>query len=89
LAEGMSLHFFFMWLFAVNGLLYVLYTVVSGQWRYLVPNRDSFFEAIQVLLHDLHLIKTEPPRRKFNGAQQIVGTLVSEPQVERDRNYAN
>jgi thiosulfate reductase cytochrome b subunit len=26
LAEGMSLHFMFMWLFMLNGLLYVLYT---------------------------------------------------------------
>ena len=37
LAEGLSLHFFFMWLFAINGLLYVIYTIVSGEWRYLVP----------------------------------------------------
>ena len=33
LAEGMAFHFFFMWLFAINGLLYVLYTIVSGEWR--------------------------------------------------------
>lgn len=55
LAEGMSLHFFFMWFFAINGLLYVIYTLISGEWRYLVPNRHSFREAIQVVLHDLHL----------------------------------
>jgi thiosulfate reductase cytochrome b subunit len=29
LAEGMAYHFFFMWLFFINGLLYVLYTVFS------------------------------------------------------------
>src|SRR4029450_5805119 len=33
LAEGMALHYFFMWIFFVNGLLYVLYTIFSGQWR--------------------------------------------------------
>lgn len=33
LAEGMALHFFFMWPFAINGLLYVVYLVVSGEWR--------------------------------------------------------
>jgi thiosulfate reductase cytochrome b subunit len=76
LAEGMSLHFFFMWFFAINGFLYVLYTVLSGEWRYLVPNRRSFREAIQVVLHDLHLSKIEPPPRKFNGAQQIAYTTV-------------
>jgi thiosulfate reductase cytochrome b subunit len=76
LAKGMSLHFFFMWLFAINGLLYVAYTLISGEWRYLVPNRRSFAEAIRVVLHDLHLIKIEPPQRKFNGAQQIAYTTV-------------
>src|SRR5438874_4119191 len=36
LAEGMAFHFFFMWLFGINGLLYVIYTIVSGEWRLLV-----------------------------------------------------
>lgn len=76
LAEGMALHFFFMWLFAINGVLYVLYTALSGEWRYLVPTRHSFSEAIRVVLHDLHLSTVEPPPRKFNGAQQIAYTLV-------------
>ena len=31
LAEGMAWHFLFMWLFAINGLLYVLYTFFSGE----------------------------------------------------------
>jgi len=76
LAEGMSWHFAFMWLFTINGFLYVLYTLFSGEWRFLVPNRRSFSEALQVLLHDLRLSKVEPPRRKFNGAQQIAYTTV-------------
>jgi thiosulfate reductase cytochrome b subunit len=76
LAEGMAWHFAFMWLFALNGLCYVLYTALSGEWRHLVPNRRSFREAWQVLLHDLHLSKAEPPRRKFNGAQQFAYTGV-------------
>ena len=33
LAEGMAWHFFFIWFFAINGLLYVLYTAFSGEWR--------------------------------------------------------
>jgi thiosulfate reductase cytochrome b subunit len=76
LAEGMAWHFAFMWLFVVNGILYVGYTIISGEWRYLVPNRRSFIEAIQVTLHDLHLSKYHPPRRKFNGAQQIAYTTI-------------
>jgi thiosulfate reductase cytochrome b subunit len=76
LAEGMALHFFFMWLFVINGVLYVSYTLISGEWRFLLPNRRSFREAIQVMLHDLRLSKKAPPPRKFNGAQQIAYTGV-------------
>jgi thiosulfate reductase cytochrome b subunit len=76
LAEGMALHFFFMWFFTINGVLYVVYTIVSGEWRDLVPTRKSFKEAFHVLLHDLHLRREPPPPRKFNGAQQIAYTLV-------------
>ena len=76
LATGMAWHFLFMWVFFLNGLLYVLYTTISGEWRYLVPNRHTLKEAFQVVLHDLHLRKTPLPRRKFNGAQQIAYTSV-------------
>lgn len=76
LAQGMAWHFFVMWLFAFNGLLYVSYTMLLGEWRYLVPNRRSFGEAWRVLLHDLHLSKVAPPSRKLNGAQQIAYTAV-------------
>ena len=76
LALGMAWHFTLMWAFLLNGLLYVVYTAVSGEWRFLVPNRRSFGEAWRVLLHDLHLSKVEPPPRKFNGAQQIAYTGV-------------
>jgi thiosulfate reductase cytochrome b subunit len=76
LAQGMSWHFMLMWVFFINGLLYVGYTLFSGEWRYLLPNRDSFREAWQVTLHDLGLRKTAPPVRKYNGAQRIAYTAV-------------
>ena len=76
LAEGLSWHFFFMWFFAINGILYVLYTIFSGEWRYLVPDRRSWKEAILVTLHDLHLRKEAPPQRKYNAAQRISYTAI-------------
>lgn len=76
LAEGMALHFFFMWLFMINGVLYVLYTLISGEWRELVPRRGTLKEAWQVLLHDLRIRKEPLPNKKFNGAQQIAYTGV-------------
>ncbi|MEO7462304.1 MAG: cytochrome b/b6 domain-containing protein [Ferruginibacter sp.] len=76
LAEGMSLHFVFMWLFAINGLIYVLYLFISGEWRLIVPNKNSFKESLLVVLHDLHIRKTSPPQKKYNAAQRIAYTAV-------------
>ena len=76
LAEGMAWHFVFMWLFFINGLLYVAYTLISGEWRLLFPDRNSFKEAWQVLLHDLYIRRTMPPQRKYNGAQKIAYTSI-------------
>lgn len=76
LAQGMAWHFALMWLFAINGVLYVGYTALSGEWRHLLPDRRSLREAWQVMLHDLHLRKTAPPQGKFNGAQKIAYTMV-------------
>src|SRR5437868_13599853 len=50
LAEGLQLHFFFMWLFAANGVIYVIYTLASGEWRSLLPVPGSFRRAPLVAL---------------------------------------
>ncbi len=72
LADGMALHFFFMWLFVINGVLYVAYTLFSGEWRYLVPRSlSTFVEAGQVALYDLGIAKTLPTQQKYNAAQQV------------------
>jgi len=76
LAEGMAYHFIFMWVFFLNGILYVLYTIFSGEWKFLVPNRKSWREAWLVLLHDLHIKKAKPPQGKYNAAQRIAYTAI-------------
>lgn len=76
LAEGLQLHFFFMWLFAANGVAYVIYVVVSGEWRALVPVQSSFKRAARVALHDAHIVKDKPPQGKYNDAQRIAYTCV-------------
>jgi len=76
LAEGMALHFFFMWLFAINGVAYVAYTLFSGEWRELLPNRHTLRDAWNVLLHDLRIRREPLPRTKFNGAQKLAYTGV-------------
>ncbi len=71
--EGLG---YLMWLFAINGILYVSYLLISGEWRVLVPERRSVRDAIQVTLADLHLRKGLPPQKKYNGAQRIAYTAV-------------
>ena len=74
--EGLSYHFFFMWLFALNVIVYVGYLLWSKEWKFMVPTRESVREAIQVTLVDLHLRKGLPPQTKYNGAQRIAYTSV-------------
>ncbi len=76
LAMGMAYHFTFMWFFAVNGFLYVVYTFLSGEWRRLLPTRHTPREAWNVVLHDLRLRKGPLPHAKFNGAQRLAYTGV-------------
>jgi len=76
LAEGMAWHFAFMWLFAINGIVYVAYTAARGEWLVLVPSWNTPREAWQVVLHDLGIRKEPLPRHKFNAAQRVAYTGV-------------
>jgi len=37
LATGRRWHFFFAWLFVINGFVYIAYAIASGHWRQIVP----------------------------------------------------
>jgi thiosulfate reductase cytochrome b subunit len=76
LAEGMAFHFVFMWLFMLNGLVYVLYTFLSGEWRYLIPQKGALKESWQVVLHDLGLRKEVPLQNKYNAAQRVAYSMI-------------
>ena len=80
ITTGLGWHFVFMWIFAVNGLLYITYLTLSGSWRMMVPRPGTWIatakEALQVTLYDLHLSRVHPPARKYNGAQKIAYTAV-------------
>jgi thiosulfate reductase cytochrome b subunit len=72
LPDGMAMHFVFMWLFVINGILYVSYTIFSGEWRLLVPQSTAVFrDAWQVFVHDLGFPVPMPPQQKYNAAQQL------------------
>jgi len=76
LAEGMQIHFFFMWLFAANGVIYVVYLIASGEWRSILPVLGSLKRAALVTLHDARIVKKLPAQGKYNDAQRIAYTSV-------------
>ncbi len=77
LARGMAFHFTFAWLFTLNGLAYGFYLWRSGQWRTIVPERQSMRDAVIVLLHDLKLTRRPlPPQGLYNGAQRLSYSLI-------------
>ena len=76
LSEGMAIHFLFMWLFALNGIIYVAYTLISGEWRLLFPDRNSPRDALAVVLYDLGIRKEMPAQEKYNAAQKIAYTSI-------------
>lgn len=74
LAQGISIHFFVVWFFIANSVLYLVYIFISGHWRDLFPNRDTFKHLGPTILHDLGLAKEMPHQGKFNAAQRIAYT---------------
>jgi thiosulfate reductase cytochrome b subunit len=76
LGEGLAFHLTFSWLFTLNGLLYVIYLLVRGGWRDLVPRRGALRDALYVVLHDLKVRKHAPLADGYNAAQRIAYTVV-------------
>jgi thiosulfate reductase cytochrome b subunit len=76
LAEGMSLHFFFMWFFTINGIVYFFYLLFSKEYKLIFPHRRALKEAWQVILHDLHIKRGLPIQQKYNAAQRIAYTAI-------------
>ncbi|MFT5530102.1 MAG: thiosulfate reductase cytochrome b subunit [Candidatus Poriferisodalaceae bacterium] len=77
LARGLAFHLNFAWLFLINGVAYVGYMAISGEWRQLLPERGFFRDSQRVVAHDLHLTKKPPPPQgRYNAAQRLTYTLV-------------
>lgn len=74
LGEGMAWHFALAWLFTLNGLAYVLFLAFSGQWRHLIPKKESFGAAIKLAVRELAFWKPVvggEGGEKYNHAQRI------------------
>ena len=70
LAGGLSWHFFLMWPLALNGLLYLGYLLVAGEWRPLLFRPRDIKPAIEMQKYYLHLRREHPAQGKHNALQK-------------------
>jgi Ni/Fe-hydrogenase b-type cytochrome subunit len=76
LAGGRRWHFFFAWLFAINGFLYVVYNIASGHMRkfFLTPRDAARVPAM--ILYYLGIRKGSPQQGEYNPLQKMAYTGV-------------
>jgi thiosulfate reductase cytochrome b subunit len=69
------LHFAVAWFLILNGVLYLVYLVASGEWRrrFFLPLRDGS-NAIAMFAYYLRIRKTPPPEDFYNGLQRLAYT---------------
>jgi len=77
LAGAREWHFFAMWLFALNGLVWFLYNGVSrhGRQTTLFRRRD-LSGIVPMILYYLRIRKNHPPVRKYNALQKLAYTTI-------------
>ncbi len=76
LAAARRWHFFFGWLLALTGALYVMYNLAVGHLRkFLVTPRD-LRKAPAMIAYYLHLRKNSPQEGEYNPLQKIAYTAV-------------
>ncbi len=77
LAGARQWHFFGMWLFAVNGLVYVFYNLSSKHGRRTTIFRSSDAAGVMpMILYYLRIRKVHPEQKKYNALQKMAYTLI-------------
>jgi Ni/Fe-hydrogenase b-type cytochrome subunit len=71
LAGARRWHFAAMWLLVANGLLYVAFIYLHGEWRDLVPRRGVIRDALEMVKFYLRLRKDHPAQGKHNALQRL------------------
>jgi Ni/Fe-hydrogenase b-type cytochrome subunit len=74
LAGARNWHFAMMWLFFLNGLAYVVFIYLHGEWRDLVPRRGDIRDAWEMVKFYLFVRKRHPRQGKHNALQKFTYT---------------
>ncbi|HXU63082.1 MAG TPA: cytochrome b/b6 domain-containing protein [Polyangia bacterium] len=71
LAGARRWHFAAMWLLVANGLVYLGFIYLHGEWRDLVPRRGVLRDALEMVKFYLRVRKDHPPQGKHNALQRL------------------
>lgn len=76
LAGGRRWHFFFAWLFVLNGLLYFVYNLLNGHLRKFLFSPGDFTKVPSMILYYLRLRRESPQEGEYNPLQKMAYTGV-------------
>ncbi len=71
LAGARNWHFAMMWVLVVNGLVYLGFIYLHGEWRDLVPRRGIVRDAWEMVKFYLTVRKDHPRQGKHNALQRL------------------
>jgi len=71
LAGARNWHFAMMWVLVVNGMVYLSFIYLHGEWRDLVPRRGIVRDAWEMMKFYLTLRKDHPRQGKNNALQRL------------------
>jgi thiosulfate reductase cytochrome b subunit len=63
-------HFAMMWVLVLDGLAYMVFIYLHGEWRDLVPRRGDLRDSIQMIRFYLFLRRDHPHQGKHNALQK-------------------
>jgi thiosulfate reductase cytochrome b subunit len=72
LAGARNWHFAMMWVLVINGIVYLSFIYLHGEWRDLVPRRGQLEGIRQMIKFYLLARKDHPRQGKHNAIQRIV-----------------
>lgn len=70
LAGARHWHFAMMWLLVVNGIVYISFLYLHGEWRDLAPRRGDIRDSLEMMKFYLFLRKDHPHQGKHNALQK-------------------
>jgi thiosulfate reductase cytochrome b subunit len=71
LAGARNWHFAMMWVLGINGLVYLAFIYLHGEWRDLVPRRGIVRDAWEMVKFYVTVRKDHPRQGKHNALQRL------------------